>query len=140
MLPLVASGQLVALGGGGTGARSMPNIPTLREAGVANFSAGSWLALFAPRGTPAGRIARLNAELGKVMALPEAQKVLWAAGLEPATNSPSEMRGIMEADYRKWGRFHQDHGSQAQIDPALKMRDRAETGYVAAMAAPAPAP
>jgi tripartite-type tricarboxylate transporter receptor subunit TctC len=81
----------------------MPNIPTLREAGVPNFSAMSWLAMFAPRGTPDDRIARLNAEISKIMALPEAQKVLLAAGLEPAPNSPSEMRRIIEADYAKWG-------------------------------------
>ena len=38
-----------------------------------------------------------------VAAMPEAQKVLLAAGLEPAPNSPSEMRRIVEADYKKWG-------------------------------------
>jgi tripartite-type tricarboxylate transporter receptor subunit TctC len=83
--------------------RAMPNIPTLREAGVANFSAMSWLAMFVPRGTPDDRIARLNAEISKIVALPDAQKVLLAAGLEPAPSSPSEMHRIVEADYKKWG-------------------------------------
>src|SRR6476620_6739983 len=50
--------------------------PTLREAGVPRFSAMSWLALFAPRGTPDDRIARLNAEMAKVATMPEANKVL----------------------------------------------------------------
>ena len=81
----------------------MPNIPTLREAGVSNFSAMSWLAVFAPRGTPDDRIARLNAEIVRIMAMPEVQKILLAAGLEPAPNSPSEMRRIIETDYKKWG-------------------------------------
>ena len=39
----------------------------------------------------------------KIVALPDAQKVLLAAGLEPAPNSPGEMRRIVEADYAKWG-------------------------------------
>jgi tripartite-type tricarboxylate transporter receptor subunit TctC len=39
------------------------------------------------------------------VALPDAQKVLLAAGLEPAPNSPSEMRHIVEADYAKWGQL-----------------------------------
>jgi tripartite-type tricarboxylate transporter receptor subunit TctC len=106
VLPMIGSGQLVALGvAEPVRSRSMPNIPTLREAGVANFSAMSWLAMFAPRGTPDDRIAGLNAEITKIVALPEAQKVLLAAGLEPAPNSPSEMRRIIEADYKKWGQL-----------------------------------
>src|SRR5580704_6651668 len=104
VLPMIASGQIVALGvAEPVRSRAMPDIPTLREAGVANFSAMSWLAMFAPRRTPDDKIARLNAEIAKIMALPDAQKVLLAAGLEPATNSPSEMRRIIEADYKKWG-------------------------------------
>jgi len=51
ILPMIGSGQVIALGvAEPVRAQSMPNIPTLREAGVPNFSAPSWLALFAPRG------------------------------------------------------------------------------------------
>jgi tripartite-type tricarboxylate transporter receptor subunit TctC len=106
ILPMIDGGQVVALGvAEPVRSRAMPNIPTLREAGVPNFSAMSWLAMFAPRGTPDDRVARLNAEIAKIAAMPEAQKVLFAAGLEPATNSPSEMRHIIEADYKKWGQL-----------------------------------
>jgi tripartite-type tricarboxylate transporter receptor subunit TctC len=106
VMPMIASGQVVALGvAEPVRSRSMPNIPTLAEAGVDRFSAMSWLALFAPRGTPDDRIAKLNAELAKILAIPEAQKVLLAAGLEPAPNSPSEMRRTIEADYDKWGQL-----------------------------------
>jgi tripartite-type tricarboxylate transporter receptor subunit TctC len=104
ILPMINSGQVLALGvAEPVRARSMPNIPTLREAGVLNFSAMSWLALFAPRGTPDDRVARLNAEVAKILAMPDAQRVLLAAGLEPAPNSPAEMRHIIETDYKKWG-------------------------------------
>jgi tripartite-type tricarboxylate transporter receptor subunit TctC len=106
ILPLVGSGQLVALGvAEPVRAESMPNIPTLREAGVPNFSAMSWLALFAPRGTPDDRVAKLNIEIARIMAMPETRKVLFAAGLEPAPTSSSDMRRIIEADYKKWGDF-----------------------------------
>jgi tripartite-type tricarboxylate transporter receptor subunit TctC len=114
ILPMIGSGQVIALGvAEPVRAQSMPNIPTLREAGVPNFSAPSWLALFAPRGTPDDRVARLNAEIAKIMAMPDAQKVLFAAGLEPATNSPSEMRRIIEADHRKWGQLMRTTGLKA---------------------------
>ena len=115
ILPMISSGQLVALGvAEPVRSQAMPNIPTLREAGVSNFSAMSWLALFAPRGTPDDRVTRLNAEIAKVMAMPEAQKVLLAAGLEPAASSPGEMRRIIEADHKKWGQFIQATGLKAE--------------------------
>jgi tripartite-type tricarboxylate transporter receptor subunit TctC len=115
ILPMIGGGQVVALGvAEPVRSRAMPNIPTLREAGVANFSAMSWLAMFAPRGTPDDRISSLNAEIAKIMALPEAQKVLLAAGLEPAPNSPSEMRQIIEVDYAKWGQLIKTLGLKAE--------------------------
>jgi tripartite-type tricarboxylate transporter receptor subunit TctC len=115
ILPMINSGQIVALGvAEPVRSQSMPNIPTLREAGVPNFSAMSWLALFAPRGTPDDRVARLNAEIARILAMPEAPKVLSAAGLEPAPSSPSEMRRIVEIGFRKWGQFIQATGLKAE--------------------------
>ena len=115
ILPMISSGQLVALGvAEPVRSQAMPNIPTLREAGVSNFSAMSWLALFAPRGTPDDRVTRLNAEIAKVLAMPEAQKILLAAGLEPAASSPAEIRRIIEADHKKWGQFIQATGLKAE--------------------------
>jgi tripartite-type tricarboxylate transporter receptor subunit TctC len=115
ILPMISSGQVVALGvAEPVRSPSMPNIPTLREAGVPNFGAMSWLALFAPRGTPDDRIARLNAEIARIAAMPEAQKVLSAAGLDPAPNSPAEMRRIIEADLKTWGQLIQAAGLKAE--------------------------
>lgn len=115
ILPMIAGGQVIALGVAEPArSRSMPDIPTLREAGVPNFSVPSWLALFAPRGTPDVRVAGLNAEIAKIAAMPEAQKVLLAAGLEPAPNSPSEMRRIIEADHKRWGQLIQATGLRAE--------------------------
>jgi tripartite-type tricarboxylate transporter receptor subunit TctC len=115
ILPMIGGGQVVALGvAEPVRSQSMPNIPTLREAGVPNFSAMSWLALFAPRGTPDDRVAKLNAEIAKILAMPDARKILSAAGLEAAPNSPSEMRRIIEADYKKWGEFIKTTGLKSQ--------------------------
>jgi len=115
ILPLIKTGQVVALGISETErSPAMPDIPTLREAGVPGFAAGSWLALFAPRGTPADRVARLNAEVAKILALPDAQKILLAAGLEPAPNSPAEMRRIIADDSTKWGELIKATGLKAE--------------------------
>ena len=115
ILPMIGSGQVVALGvAEPVRSKSMPNIPTLREAGVPNFSAMSWLAVFAPRGTPDDHISRLNAEIAKIMAMPDAQRVLSSAGLEPAPNSPGEMRRIIEADHQRWGELIKASGLKAE--------------------------
>jgi tripartite-type tricarboxylate transporter receptor subunit TctC len=115
ILSMIGSGQVIALGvAEPVRAQSMPNIPTLREAGVRDFTAMSWLALFAPRGTPDDRVIRLNAEIAKILAMPEARKILFTAGLEPAPNSPGEMRRIIEADYKKRGQLIQAAGLKAE--------------------------
>jgi len=115
ILPLIKSGQVIALGiSEPVRSRAMPDIPTLSEAGVPGFAASSWLALFAPRGTPDDRVARLNAEIAKILVLPDAQKVLLAAGLEPAASSPAEMRSIIADASRKWGEMIRATGLKAE--------------------------
>jgi tripartite-type tricarboxylate transporter receptor subunit TctC len=115
ILPLVKAGKVVALGiSEPERSPAMPDIPTLREAGVPGFAYSSWLGLFAPRGTPDDRVARLNAEVAKILALPDAQKVLLAAGLEPAPNSPAEMRRIIADDSGKWAKLIKATGLKAE--------------------------
>src|SRR5438132_8164364 len=115
ILPMISGGQVIALGVAEPArSRSMPDIPTLREAGVPNFSVPSWLALFAPRGTPDHRVAGLNAEIPTIAAMPEAQKVLSAAGLAPAPHRPTDTRRIVEADHKRWGQLIQARGLRAE--------------------------
>lgn len=115
ILPMIRTGKVIALGiSEPVRSRAMPDIPALREAGVPGFAASSWLALFAPRGTPDDRVARLNAEVAKILAAPDAQKVLLAAGLEAAPNSPAEMRRIITDDSKKWGQMIQATGLKAE--------------------------
>ncbi len=115
IMPMIASGQAIALGiTEPERARSMPNIPTLREAGVPDFTASSWLAIFAPRGTPDDRVARLNAEITKILAMPDAKKALQTAGLEPAPSSPDDMRRVIAAEYVKWGQLIAAAGLKAE--------------------------
>jgi tripartite-type tricarboxylate transporter receptor subunit TctC len=115
IMPMIANGQVIALGiTEPERVRSIPNIPTLREAGVPNFSTSSWLAMFAPRGTPDDRIAKLNAEITKIVAMPDAKEVLLAAGLEPAPSGPDEMRRVIAAEYAMWGQMIAATGLKAE--------------------------
>jgi len=115
IMPMIANGQVIALGiTEPERVASLPDIPTLREAGVPGFSASSWLAIFAPRGTPDDRIVWLNAEIARIMAIPDARKALLAAGLEPSPSSPEEMRRIIAAEDVRWGQLIAAAGLKAE--------------------------
>jgi tripartite-type tricarboxylate transporter receptor subunit TctC len=111
ILPMVRSGEVRALGiADPVRSPTMPDIPTLAEAGVPNFSATSWLAVFAPRGTPPEAVAKLSAEIAKVLDVPDARKTLLAAGLEPAHSGPDDMFRLVRDGYAKWGNLIQAIG------------------------------
>src|SRR5205814_1508011 len=69
----IEGGDLRAIATSGPN-RSLPNVPTVRESGVANYEVVGWNAIFAPAGTPADVVAKLNAEINAIMALPDVKK------------------------------------------------------------------
>ena len=71
--------------------RVTPEIPTLAEAGVPGFRYDSWNAWYAPVKVPRAIINRLNAEVGRVLKLPEVTDRLLAIGIEPAHSTPEEL-------------------------------------------------
>jgi tripartite-type tricarboxylate transporter receptor subunit TctC len=88
----------------------LPDVPTMQEAGVPGYDASVWLALLAPAGTPPEIVARLNAEVAKVMNSPDAHKALIEAGVEPTPSSPDEMSAYMVREMARWGKVVKDAG------------------------------
>jgi tripartite-type tricarboxylate transporter receptor subunit TctC len=81
----------------------LPELPTLREAGVADYDASAWQALFAPAATPAPVLRRLAEALGRVMADPATRARFAEAGVEvPADTSPAGLRAHLGAEMAKW--------------------------------------
>ena len=77
------------------------------------YDVTTWLALFAPAGIPEPVLARLRDEVGKLLALPEVQGKLRAAGgLEPFITTPEEFSSIIRADYAKYGKVVKDSGAK----------------------------
>jgi tripartite-type tricarboxylate transporter receptor subunit TctC len=111
-LPSVHAGRLRALAVT-TRKRSpdMPGVPTLDEAGVPGFDATIWLGLLAPAGTPRDIVAKLHAEIGKLLGAPEAQKSIAAAGVEVSLSSPEEFGALLRAEYDKWGKVVRETGA-----------------------------
>jgi tripartite-type tricarboxylate transporter receptor subunit TctC len=86
-------------------APSLPDVPTLAEAGVPGFEIQSWFGLLAPAGTPAPVIARLNAETVKVLGRSDVQSTLGAQGLELAPGTPTEFAAHIRSEIDKFTRI-----------------------------------
>ena len=106
VLSLVKGGKLTPLAVT-TSKRShmLPDTPTLEEAGVKGVEAGIWLGMFAPAGTPPAVIARLNAEINKVLAMPDIREKISAGGATAVGGSTEEFAAFVRADYAKWGKI-----------------------------------
>ena len=79
-----------------------PDVPTIAESGVPGFDAAGWFAVLAPAGTPAPVIAKLNAEINRILALPEVKASLAADGAEPAGGTPGQAARSARDGIRKW--------------------------------------
>jgi len=101
--PLAKGGKLRALAVT-TAKRSSvaPEVPTLAESGLAGYEVGSWQGVFAPAGTPPEIVKRLNAEIVKIIRMPDVNEKLTALGAEPVGNTPEEFGTLVRAEVGKW--------------------------------------
>jgi tripartite-type tricarboxylate transporter receptor subunit TctC len=81
----------------------LPDLPTLREAGLADYAVTGWNALFAPAATPAPVVALLNAHVTAILAMPEIRARLLELGVEPLANTPAGMAATLRQDIGLWG-------------------------------------
>ena len=104
-MPHVRSGKLKALAVT-SAARSpaAPDIPTVAESGLPGYEAIAWNGLVAPAGTPREVVARLNAEVKKVLELPEIRERFAAQGFAAAWSSPEKYAAFLDAEVEKWGK------------------------------------
>ena len=102
-LPHIRSGRLKALATGGSKrAATLPELPTIAEAGVPGYDASNWWSIAAPAGTPPAIIARLNTEIAGYLNLPETRKRFTAEGAEVDIRTPAELRKMIPAEIAKW--------------------------------------
>jgi tripartite-type tricarboxylate transporter receptor subunit TctC len=103
LLPFVQSGQLRALGV--TSARrsaDLPDLPTLAESGVPGYDATSWYGILGPAGLPPAIVARLNAELKKIVLSPAMTEKFKTLGIEAVTGTPQEFATYIRSEMEKW--------------------------------------
>jgi len=103
LLPHVKSGKLKALAvGSKTRSPTLPDVPTMQEAGVPDFEVTVWLGLLAPAGTPAPIVARMNAEVNKIVAMPEVKAQLAGIGAETIGGTPDQFGALIRAEIAKY--------------------------------------
>ncbi len=113
-LPHIQAGRLRALGVS-TAARSpsLPQVPTIAEAGVAGYEALNWYAVYAPAGTPEPAIARLHAEIAAATERPRFRERLRQQGMLPMPGSREAIAAYAAADRRRWTELVQAAGIKA---------------------------
>ena len=110
-LPHVKSGRLRALAvSSARRSVAIPELPTISEAGVPGYESGSWLALFAPAGTPKEIAAKLSAEAVRIVNLPDVRERLLQQGAEPIGSTPEQLAATQLADIAKYARVIRESG------------------------------
>jgi tripartite-type tricarboxylate transporter receptor subunit TctC len=115
VLPLATGGKLRAIGVT-TAARvpAAPEIPTIAESGLPGFEVSAWDGIFAPAGTPAAVVDRLNAAIRTALADPKVREALVARGAQPVASTPDELARHVATESEKWARVVRQSG--AKID------------------------
>ena len=81
----------------------LPGVKSVAEQGVDGFEVTAWNAMYAPRGTPKDIVDRLNAEVVKILALPEIRQRLLQLGFEPTSGTPEQLAAYEKQERTKWG-------------------------------------
>ena len=92
---------------------AIPEMPTLAESGLKGFEVNNWTGVFAPAGTPAAIVGKLNAEIIRIMQLPDVQARLPREGLSFSATTPQQFSDFVKAEKEKWGRLVKAVGAKA---------------------------
>jgi len=91
--------------------RSLPTVPTIAET-LPGFTNNGWYGIFAPAGTPAPIVAKLNAEMRRALATAEFSKHVETIGMEPAGSTPQELQEWVRSELARWTKAVRDAGGK----------------------------
>ena len=93
---------------------AMPDVPTVIESGVPGYEVVAWYGMFAPRGTPRAVILRVNAEIARILNLPDVRERLSAEGAEVSADTPEQFTAYVKNEMIKWAKVVQQSGARAE--------------------------
>ena len=94
--------------------QSLPNVPTMAEAGYPDIEGENWFAFIAPAGTPKDVVALLHREVVAIVALPDIKERLGALGFEPVANTPEQFAAQIKRELVKWDKVVRDANIRAE--------------------------
>lgn len=113
-LPFIKNGTLRALAvTSAERSTNLPDVPTMAQAGVPDFEAGSWFGVLAPAGTPASIVNKIDQAIEKAMADPDMQKRVVELGAVPTVKGPAEFNAFIGTEIEKWKAVVQAAGASA---------------------------
>ena len=115
VVPHVKTGRLTLLAVTGS-ARSpaMPAVPTVAESGLPGFDVTSWHSLFAPAGTPASIVKRLNDEVKKSFGVTEVADIFRRKDMDLAISTPQELGALVKTTQARWSKVIRDVGIKVE--------------------------
>ena len=115
VIPHVKAGKLNLLGiNYPTRHPDFPDTQTLTEAGYPNADVPIWYAIWAPAGTPPEIVKRLNAEIVRIVALPDVREKLAAQDYEPQAGTPEQLAALITEDSARWQRIVKERNFKAE--------------------------
>lgn len=115
MLPHIQAGRVRALAvTGPTRVPSLPGVPTMREAGLADYVYEGWVGIVLPAGTPRAIVAKAYEAIAQVLATQEARDWFGAAGADVGAETPEAFGAFMRAEDLKWGKVVRDAGIKVE--------------------------
>jgi tripartite-type tricarboxylate transporter receptor subunit TctC len=115
LLPFILAGKLRPLAAASLERNAvLPDLPTFAELGYEGMDVTLWFGLVAPAATPKPIIARLNAELEKILAMPDLRKNFAAQGAEPGGGTPEAFADFMRAESARWRTVVKEAGIKAE--------------------------
>ena len=92
----------------------MPELPTVAETGLPGFEVASWFGVVAPAGTPKEIVARLNADIVRIVSSADMRERFAGLGAEPHANSPEQFSQFILTEFKKWAQIVKDSGAHVE--------------------------
>ncbi len=92
----------------------LPDVPTVAESGFPSFDVSVWFGVAAPAGTPAPVLASLNAEINRILSLPDVERLFHDQGVEPRGGRAAEFGAFLRSQTSRWAKVVKDSGAKAE--------------------------